>query len=255
MFLLLSTSDTDLLSARASGADVPAGQPGPRSTSTTCPRCSTAPTSSSSGSSAAGGAWEERLDALLAGAGAGRRARRRAGARRRADGAVDRARSGVAAEAHAYLAHGGPDNLAAAAPLPVRHGAAHRHGFDAAGAERPTGGCWTARRRRAATGPDGRGPLLPGPPHGREHRVRRGALPTRSRRAGGRALPVFAASLRTAPSRAARRRCGAADALVATVLAAGGTRPADGVRPAATTRPGTSARSPPSTSRSCRGCA
>ena len=58
--------------------------------------------------------------------------------------------AGVAAEAHGYLAHGGPDNLAAAAPLPLRHGAADRPRFDAAG-RRARLGRAGARRRGDAT--------------------------------------------------------------------------------------------------------
>ena len=56
--------------------------------------------------------------------------------------------------------------------------------------------------------------------------VRRDALPRRSRRAGGRPLPVFCASLRAADPELLAA-LGRADALVVTVLAAGGTRPAD----------------------------
>ena len=65
-------------------------------------------------------------------------------------------------------------------------------------------------------------------------------------------MPIFTASLRTAPDDllAELRK---ADTLVVTVLAAGGTKPA--TVSAVTTRPGTSACSPGSTCRSCRDCA
>ena len=72
--------------------------------------------------------------------------------------------------------------------------------------------------------------------------------------AGGRPLPVFCASLRTADAELLEL-LGTADALVTTVLAAGGSTPATVVGRWQTTTPGTSRISPRSTSRSCRVCA
>ena len=72
--------------------------------------------------------------------------------------------------------------------------------------------------------------------------------------AGGRPLPVYCASLRTAEPELLRRLAHA-DAMVVTVLAAGGARAGNGRRRAATTTAGTSNTLPPWISRSCRGCA
>ena len=192
-FALLSTSDTDLLSARASGAGWRLGNPARLGAEGIAGPGGRRRRSSSSGSSAVRRQYEEMLAPLLAGPRAGRRARRRAGARRRADGAVD----GADGRGHrgARLPRAGrPGEPGPAAPLPVRHRAAHRRGLRAARG-RPEWGVLDAPRRAATRG-RGRRPLLPGAPPGREHRLRRGALPTRSRTPAGSALPVFCASLR-----------------------------------------------------------
>ena len=62
---------------------------------------------------------------------------------------------GVAAEAHRYLAEGGPANLAPAARLPLRHGAADRRGLRAARRAARRGG--TAARRPATDAEPARG--------------------------------------------------------------------------------------------------
>ena len=68
--------------------------------------------------------------------------------------------------------------------------------------------------------------------------------------AGGNALPVYCGSLRAADE-GLMELLGRADALVVTVLAAGGVA----ANATAATRTGTPARSPRSTCRSCRACA
>ena len=98
---------------------------------------------------------------------------------------------GVAAEAHRYLAEGGPANLAPAARVPLRHGAAHRRGLRAAGRRSRRGA--VRRRGRATDGrrdlPADRRPLLPGPRGQRERRLRArpGRRDRRDRRGGRRA--------------------------------------------------------------------
>ena len=141
----------------------------------------------------------------------------------------------------------------AAARLPVRHGPAHRSRLRPARRRRRPGGRWSGAGAARPDGPVVGGPLLPGPPPRGQHRLRGGAL----RRDRGRRGPPAAGLLRVAapaPSPSCWSTLGRADALVVTVLAAGGTRPAD-ARRAARTRRGTWARSPRSTCRSCRGCA
>ena len=59
--------------------------------------------------------------------------------------------TGIAAQAHAYLAQGGPDNLRELHALPVRHGAADRPRLRAAGRAADLGACWPAQRRPAPT--------------------------------------------------------------------------------------------------------
>lgn len=72
-------------------------------------------------------------------------------------------------------------------------------------------------------------------------------------RVGGRPLPVYCTSLRT-PESELLTLLGKADAMVVTVLAAGGARPA-GVGAGETTTPGTSNTLLPWMFRSCRDCA
>ena len=131
--------------------------------------------------------------------------------------------AGVAG-AGAHLPRAGrPGEPRAAARLPVRHRAAHRRGLRTA-------------RRAAELGdprprpcPDGRAdrrrPLLPRPAAraGTPPTSRRCARPSRTPAA--RPLPVYCASLRQAEP-ALLQTLRAADAMVVTVLAAGGTKPA-----------------------------
>ena len=89
----------------------------------------------------------------------------------------------------------------------------------------PTHGVWRAPASDDAEPPAGRRRLLPGPPRGREHPVRRPTCATRieaARRRRGRRVVLLAAGRRR------RRRCStccaspALDVLITTVLAAGG---------------------------------
>ena len=141
MFTLLSTSDTDLLSARASALGLAARQPRTGSAPTSSPRSSTAPSSSSSGSSGPPRSTRTMLAPLLAGG----LPVVVLGGEQVPDAelmALSTVPMGVATEAHAYLAQGGPDNLVQLHRFLVRHRAAHRRGLRAA-------------RRRAGLGPAG----------------------------------------------------------------------------------------------------
>ena len=60
---------------------------------------------------------------------------------------------GIAAEAHRYLAEGGPANLGAAARLPVRHGPADRRRLRAAGGAAGVGRRGATREPTRATLP------------------------------------------------------------------------------------------------------
>ena len=252
--LLLSTSDTDLIAARASGAAYRWANP----------------------SRLVDGELAELLDGADLGRRADpRRVPRLAGRHRRrwspagvpavvvsGEQAPDAelmshstVPAGVALQAHVYLAQGGVENLRAAARLPVRHRADDRRRLRS---RRPAPRRWGVLERRPAPTrrrrPDGRRALLPGPAPGGQHRATSRRCAGAIEDAGGRPLPIFCASLRTAEPELLDL-LGTADAMVTTVLAAGGAMPADGRRPAATTTAGTSAHWPRWTSRSCRGCA
>lgn len=226
MILLLSTSDTDLLSARAANT---AG--GPVRLRFANP--SRLPLDDLSGLldgadlvvvRLLGGrrAWEEGLDALLAGP--------RPVVVLTGEQAPDAQLMelstvpvGIAAEAHAYLAHGGPANLAQLARFLSDTVLLTGHGF-----EPPASAPSWGRLERAATVTDG--PLV-AVLYYRAHHMSGNtafveALCTAIEQAGARALPLYVASLR-APEPGLLDALGGVDAVVTTVLAAGGTRPAD----------------------------
>ena len=120
---------------------------------------------------------------------------------------------------------GRPGEPRAAARLPLRHRAAHRRGLRAAGRAAELGRP-RARRARPTDGPTVavlyyRAQQLAG-----NTALRRGALRRDRGRRRRRPLPVFCASLRQAEP-ALLQTLRAADAMVVTVLAAGGTKPAD----------------------------
>ncbi|WP_084958905.1 cobaltochelatase subunit CobN [Thermoactinospora rubra] len=218
--LLLSTSDTDLLSARASGAAYRLGNPARlavddlpallEGTDLVVVRV-------------LGGrrAWEEGLDRLLAGP----RPVVVLGGEQAPDAELmelSTVSGGVCAEAHAYLAHGGPANLAELHAFLSDTVLLTGHGF----APPQAAPSW-GRLERAARG--GAGPVV-GVLYYRAHHMAGNTafVETLCRAiedAGGRALPVFCSSLRTAEPELldTLREC---DVLVVTVLAAGGTRPA-----------------------------
>ncbi|MEU2491563.1 cobaltochelatase subunit CobN [Streptomyces sp. NPDC007883] len=221
--LLLSTSDTDLLSARAAGGPVryrfanPSRLPLDRlpelldGTDLVVVRL-------------LGGirAWQEGLDALLA---QGRPVVVLTG-EQAPDAQLMEASTvpvGIAAEAHAYLAHGGPDNLEQLARFLSDTVLLTGHGF-APPAPAPTWGELERTPRRDS------GPLVAVLYYRAHHMSGNtafvGALCDAVEDAGGRALPLYVASLR-APEPELLERLRDADAVVTTVLAAGGTRPAE----------------------------
>ncbi|MFF9244671.1 cobaltochelatase subunit CobN [Streptomyces sp. NPDC014776] len=131
---------------------------------------------------------------------------------------------GIAADAHAYLAHGGPANLEQLARFLSDTVLLTGHGFDPP-APAPT---WGPLERPA--------PADPGAPkiavlYYRAHHMSGNtafvhALCDAIEEAGGRPLPLYVASLR-APEPDLIDELRAADAIVTTVLAAGGTKPAE----------------------------
>ncbi|MCW2878652.1 MAG: Cobaltochelatase [Sphaerisporangium sp.] len=241
--LLLSTSDTDLLSARASGAPYGLGNPARLTLADLSPLLD--------GVELVvvrllGGrrVWEEGLDFLLAGT----RPVIVLGGEQAPDAELmelSTVPGGVCAEAHAYLAHGGPANLAELHRFVSDTVLLTGHGF-AAPAPTPTWGLLdrttdTDRTMDAGTragdatdvesvpGGENDVPVV-GVLYYRAHHVAGNtgfveALCVAIENAGGRALPVYCASLRTAEPEL-MEVLGRVDALVVTVLAAGGTRPA-----------------------------
>ncbi|MFH9012731.1 cobaltochelatase subunit CobN [Streptomyces sp. NPDC017943] len=222
MILLLSTSDTDLLSARAANGPVPYRFANP----------ARLPLEDLPGLldgvdlvvvRLLGGvrAWQDGLDLLLAD---GRPVVVLTG--EQAPDAQLMAAStvpvGIAAEAHAYLAHGGPANLEQLARFLSDTVLLTGHGFEAPAAA-PT---WGPLERDARTFDGPTVAVL----YYRAHHMSGntafvGALCEAIEDAGGRALPLYVASLR-APEPELVDALRSADAIVTTVLAAGGTKPA-----------------------------
>jgi cobaltochelatase CobN len=220
VFLLLSTSDTDLLSARASGADYRLGNParlGVADLPALLDRVDLVVVRLLGGRRA----WEEGLDALLAGPApvvvlGGEQA---------PDAELMKLSTvpaGVAAEAHGYLAYGGPGNLAALHHFLSDTVLLTGHGFAPA---EPAPDWGLLDRAGAVTD----GPAVAVLYYRAHHMAGNTAFVEALCRAiedrGGRPMPIFTASLRTASAEllAELRK---ADALVVTVLAAGGTKPA-----------------------------
>ncbi|WP_328401093.1 cobaltochelatase subunit CobN [Streptomyces sp. NBC_00390] len=224
MILLLSTSDTDLLSARAAGGPVPYRFANPaRLTTEELPALL-------EGADLVvvrllGGlrAWQDRIDVLLA---QDRPVVVLTG-EQAPDAQLMEASTvpiGIAAEAHAYLAHGGPANLEQLARFLSDTVLLTGHGFEPPAAA-PTWGRLQRTPRSENTGP------LIAVLYYRAHHMSGNtafvdALCGAVEDAGGRALPLYVASLR-APEPELLEQLRSADALVTTVLAAGGTRPAD----------------------------
>ncbi|MEV7465963.1 cobaltochelatase subunit CobN [Streptomyces kronopolitis] len=225
MLLLLSTSDTDLLSARAAAGPVPYRLANPARLDVT-------------GLPALlegvdlvvvrllGGirAWQEGLDLLLA------EDQHRPVVVLTGEQAPDAQLMeqstvpvGIAAEAHAYLAHGGPANLDQLARFLSDTVLLTGHGFEPP-APAPSWGPLDREGRNDS------GPLI-AVLYYRAHHMSGNTgfvrtLCEQIEAAGGRARPLFVASLR-APEPELIEALGAADALVTTVLAAGGSKPAE----------------------------
>ncbi len=223
MILLLSTSDTDLLSARASAGPVPyrLGNParlGPADLPALLEGTDLVVVRLLGGRRA----WQEGLDALLAGP----RPVIVLSGEQAPDAQLmelSTVPAGLAAEAHAYLAHGGPANLAELAAFLSDTVLLTGHGF-AAPASAPDWG--PLERTAQAT----QGPLVAVLYYRAHHMSGNTAFVETLCRAieakGARALPLYCSSLRGAPVELLAE-LGRADAIVTTVLAAGGTRPAD----------------------------
>ncbi|MFG3104387.1 cobaltochelatase subunit CobN [Streptomyces sp. NPDC048182] len=224
MILLLSTSDTDLLSARAADGPVPYRFANPARLA-----LEELPALLEGADLVVvrllGGlrAWEDGLDLLLAD---GRPVVVLTG--EQAPDAQLMAAStvpvGIAAEAHAYLAHGGPGNLEQLARFLSDTVLLTGHGF-AAPAPAPA---WGHLERTPRAGIDG--PTI-AVLYYRAHHMSGNtgfvhALCEAVEDAGARPLPLYVASLRT-PEPELIEELRAADAIVTTVLAAGGTKPAE----------------------------
>lgn len=220
MILLLSTSDTDLLSARSADADYRLGNPARLGVAAlpglledvriVVVRILGTPRS-----------WQEGLDTLLA-SGAHVVV---LGGEQTPDAELMKLSTvpaGIAAEAHAYLAQGGPANLTQL----------HRFLSDTL---LLTGDGFEPPAQQAAWGILERPSRAEGPVIGilyyRAHHLSGNTnfvhtLADQIEAAGGRALPIYCASLRTRePEMMAE--LGKVDALLVTVLAAGGTKPSE----------------------------
>ena len=218
MILLLSTSDTDLLSARASGA---AWRPANPNRVTDLPalldRADVVVVRVLGGRRY----WEEGIDTVLASG----KPVVALGGEQAPDAEMmelSTVPAGVAAQAHTYLAQGGPENLAQLHAFLSDTVLLTGEGF-APPVELPSWGIL----ERDPVRTDGptiavlyyRAQQLAGNTAYVE------ALCTAVEEAGGQALPVYCASLRQAEP-ALLQTLRAADAMVVTVLAAGGTKPA-----------------------------
>ncbi|MFE2376922.1 cobaltochelatase subunit CobN [Streptomyces sp. NPDC059398] len=223
MLLLLSTSDTDLLSARAAEGPVAYRFANPsRLPLTELPALL-------EGADLVvvrllGGirAWQEGIDLLLAD---GRPVVVLTG-EQAPDAQLMEASTvpvGIAAEAHAYLAHGGPANLGQLARFLSDTVLLTGHGFEPP-APAPSWGP-LERTARATDGPTV-AVLYYRAHHMSGNTAFVDALCSAVEDAGGRPLPLYVASLRT-PEPGLIETLRAADAIVTTVLAAGGTKPAE----------------------------
>ncbi|GES31691.1 cobaltochelatase subunit CobN [Streptomyces angustmyceticus] len=225
MLLLLSTSDTDLLSARAATGPVPYRLANPARLDVDglpalLEGCDLVVVRLLGGIRA----WEEGLEVLLA------EDQHRPVVVLTGEQAPDAQLMeqstvpvGIAAEAHAYLAHGGPANLDQLARFLSDTVLLTGHGFEPP-APAPSWGPLEWEPRNAT------GPLI-AVLYYRAHHMSGNTgfvrtLCEQIEAAGGRARPLFVASLRT-PEPELIEELGAADALVTTVLAAGGSKPAD----------------------------
>jgi cobaltochelatase CobN len=220
VIVLLSTSDTDLLSAKASGFDYRLANPA-RVGLADLPALLEGATAVVVRILGGYRAWEDGIDAVIA---SGTPAIVLGGETQPDAELMQRSTvaGGIVAEAHAYLAHGGPDNLGQLARFLSDAIALTGEGFDPP-KPMPTWGLLDRPTTEA------QGPTV-AVLYYRAHQQAGNttfvhALCDAIESAGGRALPVFCSSLRTAePELIDTLR--AADAIVVTVLAAGGSLPA-----------------------------
>ncbi|MEV6342427.1 cobaltochelatase subunit CobN [Actinoplanes sp. NPDC051851] len=220
MFLLLSTSDTDLLSARASGSAWRLGNPA-RTGVADLPALLEGVELVVVRILGGRRAWEEGLDALLAGS----VPVVVLGGEMAPDAELMKLSTvpaGVAAEAHAYLAQGGAENLASLHDFLSDTVLLTGNGFAPAVAAPEWG---LLPRTTAVTG----GPAVAVLYYRAHHMAGNTAFVEALCRAieakGASPMPIYTASLRTAPPELLTE-LRKADALVVTVLAAGGTKPA-----------------------------
>ena len=218
---LLSTSDTDLLSARASGADYVLANPARAAHSQLAevleacdliaarilgsPQllCTGFDRFRASGKPVVVLGGEQAPDAALMG--------------------LSTVPKGIAADAHVYLAQGGPDNLRQLHAFLSDTVLLTGVGFETA-VEQPV---WGVLPRPSAPGVSRPriGILFYRAQHAAGNIAYVEALANAVDAAGGTGVPIFAASLRDAPSDLIEY-LGTCDALITTVLAAGGTKPA-----------------------------
>ncbi|MBF6331400.1 cobaltochelatase subunit CobN [Nocardia transvalensis] len=220
MILLLSTSDTDLLSARASGSDYRLGNPA-RLLIDDLPALLDGAHLVIVRILGGRRAWEEGLEALRA-SGIPVVA---LGGEMAPDAELMECSTvpgGVAADAHNYLAAGGPDNLRQLHNFLSDTVLLTGHGFEPP-MQLPNWG-ELERTARPVDGPT-IAVLYYRAQHLAGNTAYIDALCTAIEDAGGRPLPLYCASLRTAEPELIRTLRGA-DALVVTVLAAGGSKPA-----------------------------
>ncbi|MEU6562804.1 cobaltochelatase subunit CobN [Nocardia nova] len=229
MILLLSTSDTDLLSARASGAGYRLGNPA-RLLVEDLPDLLAGIDLIVVRILGGVRAWEEGLDALRASG----IALVALGGEMAPDAELMECSTvpgGVAADAHNYLAAGGADNLRELHNFLSDTVLLTGHGFEPP-VQLPSWG-ELERARTAVTGNDSRIPdrvptvavLYYRAQHLAGNTAYVEALCVALEQAGARPLPLYCASLRNAEPELLDILRGA-DALVVTVLAAGGTKPA-----------------------------
>jgi len=221
VFLLLSTSDTDLLSARASGADFTWGNPS-RLLAEDIPAMAESAELIIVRILGSRRSWESGIEAVLA---TGLPVVV-LGGEQTPDAdlmEISTVPANVAAQAHNYLAEGGSDNLEQLYNFLSDTVLLTGHGFDAP-RHLPT---WGHLERSSA--PHSAGPTVAILYYRAQHLAGNtryiDALATAVENAGATALPIYCASLRTAePDLLDTLK--SADALIVTVLAAGGTKPA-----------------------------